>query len=61
MSYFIRFAVILAGGTASIVAYNETSDFVFPAIIIFLLIAGFVAVLVWRIYHLENEQKTSRD
>ena len=61
MTYLIRVAIILTGGTASIAAYHATLDLLFPMIILILCIAVFIASFVWRMFHLEDEQKHYRN
>jgi hypothetical protein len=60
MTYLIRLAPLLAGGTASVEAYQQTRDPILPAIILAVLVVGFIEIFFWRLHGLGG-QNSSRD
>ena len=43
MTYLVRVAIALLGGTGTVAAYHETRDPIFTAIVAFIVIIAFVA------------------
>ena len=43
MTYLIRVAIAVLGGTGTVAAYHETRDPIFTAIVAFVVIVAFVA------------------